>query len=144
MNNRCKSYIGAFFAAFNLFLFLIAAFNLFNLSLIAYRVLLALAALQVGLYKIEEIYNKRKQNTNAAPAHEPITITRTTKPIMSVVARSRDPKYIYGEYQEDIKERLTRKLSEQLRQQEIIAFDTIEDYDNDFIITQAKISVVKD
>ena len=60
---KYSKYFTIFFAFYNLFLVVVAAFNLFNFSNLSLRILLGMEAFQVALYKF---FDATQENTTIA------------------------------------------------------------------------------
>lgn len=146
---KFSKYSTIFFAFYNLFLVVIAAFNLFNFSNISLRILLGIEALQVALYKFCDVIDTditvpRCGPDSTSPAAAPIMkITKVNAPIIKLRHAVRNHIYEYREYRQEIQENIAHDLGEEILKNGAIKFSEQKDYDGEYITTIAEVDVVK-
>lgn len=124
-----KKFSTIFFTIYNLFLVIVAIFNLFNFSPTALRVLLGLTALQVAFYKFTDYLAE---------------VDKKWPPITIVTHVARNSKEVHDEFRNEVRLNLVKGLTMQLLNQELIEFEETESPDgNDSVITKATIYVIK-
>ena len=139
-----------FFAFYNLFLVVVAAFNLFNFSSLMLRFLLGLEALQVAIYKFCDVI--AVENTvprcgpeSTSPAAEPtMKIVKINAPIITLRHVTREYLETYNDFEYKIRTSMARELGEGLMENGSIKFSKQEDRDNNYVTTIAEIKVVKE
>ena len=147
---KFSKYFTIFFAFYNLFLVVIAAFNLFNFSNSSLRVLLGMEALQVAMYKFFDIMQEdttvsRCDPESTSPAAEPtIKIVKVNAPIIKLRHAVRNHIYEYREYWQEIQKKIAHDLGEEILKNGAIKFNEQKDYDGEYITTIAEVDVVKE
>lgn len=142
--------LAIFFGFYNLFLVIIAAFNLFNFSPLMLRVLLGLEALQVAVYKFCDIMAvgdtvPRCDPESTVPAAEPtMKIVKVDAPIITLRHVTREYLETYNDFEHEIRTSMARELGEELMENGSIKFSKQEDRDNNYVTTIAEIKVVKE
>lgn len=138
-----------FFGFYNLFLVIIAAFNLFNFSPLMLRVLLGLEALQVAVYKFCDVIAvgdtvPRCGPESTVPAAAPtVKITKVDAPTLKLRHAVRSSMYEYEMFEDDIKKSMAEDLGKEMFKNGVIKFDEQKDYGNGYITTIAEVDVVK-
>lgn len=146
---KFSKYSTIFFAFYNLFLVVIAAFNLFNFSNISLRILLGMEAIQVAMYKFCEAMQEdttvpHSGPDSTSPAAEPtIKIVKANAPIIKLRHAVRNHIYEYREYRQEIQENIAHDLGEEILKNGAIKFSEQKDYDGEYITTIAEVDVVK-
>lgn len=147
---KFSKYFTIFFAFYNLFLVVIAAFNLFNFSNISLRILLGMEAIQVAMYKFcdamqEDTAVPRCGPESTSPAAEPIMkIVKVNAPIITLRHVTREYLETYNDFEHEIRISMARELGEELMENGSIKFSKQEDRDNNYVTTIAEIKVVKE
>lgn len=146
---KSEKYFTLFLVLYNLFLVIVAAFNLFNFPGPMLRMLLGLEALQVALYKICDVIDtgttvSRCDPESTLPAAAPIMkITKVNAPIIKLRHAVRNHIYEYREYRQEIQENIAHDLGEEILKNGAIKFSEQKDYDGEYITTIAEVDVVK-
>ena len=147
---KFSKYSTIFFALYNLFLVVIAAFNLFNFSNISLRILLGLEALQVALYKFCDVIDTditvpHSGPDSTSPAAAPtMKIVKVNAPITTLRHVTREYLETYNDFEHEIRISMARELGEELMENGSIKFNKQEDRDNNYVTTIAEIKVVKE
>lgn len=147
---KFSKYFTIFFAFYNLFLVVIAAFNLFNFSNISLRILLGMEAIQVVMYKFcdamqEDTTVPRCGPESTSPAAEPtMKIVKVNAPIITLRHVTREYLETYNDFEYKIRTSMARELGEGLMKNGSIKFSKQEDRDNNYVTTIAEIKVVKE
>lgn len=147
---KSEKYFTLFFAFYNLFLVIVAAFNLFNFSNLSLRMLLGLEALQVALYKFCDVIDTdttvpHSGPDSTLPAAAPIMkITKVNAPIITLRHVTREYLETYNDFEHEIRTSMARELGEELMENGSIKFNKQEDRDNNYVTTIAEIKVVKE
>ena len=138
-----------FFGFYNLFLVIIAAFNLFNFSPLMLRVLLGFEALQVAVYKFCDVMAvgdtvPRCGPESTVPAAVPtVKITKVDTPTLKLRHAVRSSMYEYEMFEDNIKKSMAEDLGKEMFKNGVIRFDEQKDYSNGYITTIAEVDVVK-
>lgn len=146
---KFEKYFTLFFALYNLFLVIVAAFNLFNFPDPMLRVLLGLEALQVAIYKICDVIDAgdtvpRCGPESTTPAAEPtMKIVKVDAPIIKLRHAIRNHIYEYKEYKQEIQKSIAHDLGEEILKNGAIRFNEQKNYDGEYITTIAEVDVVK-
>lgn len=128
-----KKFSSLFFAAYNAFLILVCIFNWFNFSTTEFRLLLALEALQVVMYKLIDYYNNKQSSPLPPPSIEHISNSITI--VRKAIYHHPDEEY-------DIKKILARQLTDELVENNYITFLQYNE-EKDFKTTVAEIKIAK-
>ena len=146
---KFEKYFTLFFAFYNLFLVVIAAFNPFNFSDFTFRFLLGIEAFQVAMYKFCDVIDvsttvPRCGPESTVPAATPtVKITKVDAPIIKLRHAVRNHIYEYREYKKKKKKNIAHDLGEEILKNGVIKFNEQKDYDNEYITTIAEVDVVK-
>ena len=146
---KFSKYFTIFFAFYNLFLVVIAAFNLFNFSNLSLRILLGIEALQVAIYKFCDAIDAgatvpRCGPESTVPAAAPtVKITKVDAPTLKLRHAVRSSMYEYEMFEDDIKKSMAEDLGKEMFKNGVIKFDEQKDYGNGYITTIAEVDVVK-
>ena len=147
---KFEQYFTLFFALYNLFLVIVAAFNLFNFPGPILRLLLGLEALQVAIYKICDVIDAGTAvphcgSESTMPAAAPtVKITKVNAPIATLRHVTREYLGTYNDFEHEIRASMARELGEELMENGSIKFSKQEDRDNNYVTTIAEIKVVKE
>lgn len=147
---KFSKYFTIFFAFYNLFVVVIAAFNLFNFSNISLRILLGMEAFQVAMYKFCDAMQEDTTVPHSGPdstssAAEPtMKIVKVNAPIITLRHVTREYLETYNDFEHEIRASMARELGEELMENGSIKFSKQEDRDNNYVTTIAEIKVVKE
>ena len=118
-------YSSLFLAVYNFFLAIVAIFDLFQFSNGSLRLLLALEAFQVAIYKLFEYLEDKWSNLENNPdpiLNKTINIETTPAPIIRLREVVVEHKEMYQEFSESIKKKLARDLGERMFNDNLITF----------------------
>jgi len=136
-------YSSLFLAVYNFFLVIVAIFDLFQFPNGGLRLLLALTAFQVAIYKFFEYLEDKwpsLENKSDPILNKTINIETTPAPIIHIKGSTIEHKEIYQEFSEDIKIKLARDLGERMLNEHLITFTIREEMpDRVTIMAEAKV-----
>ena len=118
-------YSSLFLAVYNFFLVIMAIFDLFQFSNGSLRLLLALTAFQVAIYKFFEYLEDEWPSLENKPdpiLNKTINIETTPAPIVRLREVVVEHKEMYQEFSESIKRKLARDLGERMFNDNLITF----------------------
>lgn len=138
MKMNYRKIIKYVFAAYNFFLAIVAAFDLFQFPRKVLLLLLLLEALQVGLYKLYDAYTIKQETPST---HSPMQVTVTPLHFIRVKNAVRNHAYIHDVYKNEIQIEIARGIGKELLNQHLIDFD--EKVEGDFVITTGEIQVAE-
>ena len=118
-------YSSLFLAVYNFSLVIIAIFDLFQFSNGSLRLLLALTAFQVAIYKFFEYLEDEwssLENKSDPTLNKSINIETTPAPIIRLREVVVEHKEMYQEFSESIKKKLARDLGERMFNDNLITF----------------------
>lgn len=118
-------YNSLFLTIYNFFLVIVAIFDLFQFSNDSLRLLLALEAFQVAIYKLFEYLEDEwssLENKSDPTLNKPINIETTPAPIVRLREVVVEHKEMYQEFSESIKKKLARDLGERMLNDNLITF----------------------
>ena len=136
-------YSSLFFALYNFFLVIVAIFDLFHFPNGALRMLLALEAFHVTIYKLFEYLDDKRPNTPDPALNKTVSIKATPAPIIHLKEASIEHKEVYYEFSETIKKNLARNLGEKMFNDNLITF-TVQEEIPDRLTTIAEVKIVAD
>lgn len=118
-------YSSLFLTVYNFFLVIVAIFDIFQFSNSSLRLLLALEAFQVALYKLcEYLEDKRPslENKSDPILNKTIEVKTAAAPIVCIREVAVRHKEVYQEFSESIKRNLARDLGERMLKSNLITF----------------------
>ena len=118
-------YSSLFFALYHLFLVIMAIFDPFQFTNGGLRLLLALTAFQVAIYKFFEYLEDKWPSLENKPdptLNKTINIETTPAPIVRLREVVVEHKEMYQEFSESIKKKLARDLGERMFNDNLITF----------------------
>ena len=118
-------YSSLFFALYHLFLAIMAIFDPFQFTNGGLRLLLALTAFQVAIYKFFEYLEDKWPSLENKPdptLNKTINIETTPAPIVRIKEVVVEHKEMYQEFSESIKKKLARDLGERMFNDNLITF----------------------
>lgn len=115
-------YSSLFFVLYNFFVVIVAIFDLFQFSNSSLRLLLALEAFQVAIYKLFEYLEDKRFNTPDPILNKTIEIKAAPAPIIRIREVVVEHKEMYQEFSESIKRKLARDLGERMFNDNLITF----------------------
>ena len=118
-------YSSLFLAVYNFFLVIVAIFDLFQFPNGGLRLLLALTAFQVAIYKFSEYVEDKWPSLENKPdpiLNKTINIETTPAPIVRVREVFVEHKEVYQKFSESIKKKLARDLGERMFNDNLITF----------------------
>lgn len=118
-------YNSLFLAVYNFFLVIVAIFDLFQFPNGGLRLLLALTAFQVAIYKFSEYVEDEWSSLENKPdpiLNKTINIETTPAPIVRVREVFVEHKEVYQKFSESIKKKLARDLGERMFNDNLITF----------------------
>ena len=118
-------YSSLFFALYHLFLVIMAIFDPFQFTNGGLRLLLALTAFQVAIYKFFEYLEDKWPSLENKPdptLNKTINIETTPAPIVRVREVFVEHKEVYQKFSESIKNSLARNLGERMLDDNLITF----------------------
>lgn len=118
-------YSSLFLAVYNFFLVIMAIFDLFQFSNGSLRLLLALTAFQVAIYKFFEYLEDEWPSLENKPdsiLNKTIEVKAVPAPIIHIREVTVEHKEMYQEFSESIKRKLARDLGDRMLNDNLITF----------------------